>query len=449
MNFDALKNRSVLLFGKSRSLGGDEFSKLLTQHDITLVDEASEGLGSILIGRLVTPIEQNKLDRLYVEKVAPMIEIDAFEAWLCRSIDADNLLMSLKLSGDKERLMVYLQNPYISNALFLRLLSLYNWDNEGFFENDENRDITAALISRFYENIERNHNVQYANMGIMHLLNQSNNSELLETIALLQPLQNALKEGCDNSTQKILNAIALHPNTSLKVLKQWLKKGNSDIQSLIAMRLDLSLALQQFLLNLESPLIHEILSLTIHIDKNTALVLMETFPENISKHIDLDAELFEKLIENYSVYLAENSTLTEVMQQKLLSGDEAVQKVLAKNSTITDETFDTLYKGTSDAVQLALTENTQISQEQLTALYENKPDYFAVAIAGNAKSDVVLLEKLSSSNDVEVLLSLAKNPSTPVDLLYQFQLDGRLARAVKENASFGKYIQRNNIGWDV
>ena len=449
MNFDTLKNSTVLLFGKSRSLAGDEFVKLLSQHDITLVSEVSEDLGAILIGRLVTPIEQDELDRLYLEKRGPMIEIDAFEAWLCRSIDADNLLMSLKLSGDKERLMVYLQNPYISNALFLRLLLLYNWENEGFFENDENRDITAALISRFYENIERNHNVQYANMGIMHLLNQSDNSELLETIALLQPLQNALKDGCDNSTQKILNAIALHPNTSVKVLKQWLKKGNSDIQSLIAMRHDLSGTLQQFLLNLNIPLIHEVLSLNAHIDKSTSLVLMETFPENISKHIDLDEVLFEQLKENYSVDLAENSTLTEWMQQELVSGDESVQKVLAKNSTILDETFERLYKEGSDVVLLALTENSKITQDQLTSLYEAKSDYFAAAIAANEKSDVILLENLSTSSDVEVLLALAKNPATPVDLLYQFQLDGRLARAVKENASFGKHIQRNNIGWDV
>ena len=449
MNFDTLKNRTVLLFGKSRSLAGDEFVKLLSQHDITLVSEVCKDLGAIIIGRLVTPIEQDELDRLYLEKNAPMIEIDAFEAWLCGSIDADNLLMSLKLSGDKERLMVYLQNPYISNALFLRLLSLYNWENEGFFENDENRDITAALISRFYENIERNHNVQYANMGIMHLLNQSDNSELLETIALLQPLQNSLTQGCDNSTQKILNAIALHPNTSQKVLKQWLKKGNDDIQTLIAMRYDLSLPLQQFLLNLKKPLIDEVLSLNIHIDHAIALVLIEKFPENIAKHITLDAALFDSLQEEYSVALAENSTLTLSMQEALLVSDEAVQKAVAKNSTIAREIFEKLYSSKSDAVRLELIENQQISQEQLSSLYEANSDFFGVAIAANEKSDVALLERLSHSSDVEVLLSLAKNPSTPIDLLYQFQLDGRLARAVKENPSFGKHIQRDNIGWDV
>ena len=51
------------------------------------------------------------------------------------------------------------------------------------------------------------------------------------------------------------------------------------------------------------------------------------------------------------------------------------------------------------------------------------------------------------SKDIEVLLALAKNENTPVDVLYQLQLDSRLERSVKENPSFGKHIQTDNIGW--
>jgi len=223
MNFDRLENKNIMLFGKSRALSADEFARQLQNHNISIVDDAGDDVALIVEGRLVNPIEQDQLEHLYEEKVAPMIEIAELEKWLCSRIDTPKLLMSLKLSNDRNRLMGYLQNPYISNTLFLSLLKLYDWEGLGFFESDDNRDITAALISRFYENIERNHNVQYANMGLMHLLHQSTDAELTETIALLSPLQRALKEGCDNSTQKILNAIALHPSTSAKVLKQWLK----------------------------------------------------------------------------------------------------------------------------------------------------------------------------------------------------------------------------------
>ena len=449
MNFEVLKNRNIILFGKSRALSGDEFTKQLLNQNITLVDEINEGVEMIIEGRMVNPIEQDELDRLYVEKVAPIIEIEPLEKWLCSAIDADNLLMSLKLSSDRDRLMGYLQNPYISNTLFLRLLNLYNWEGEGFFESDDNRDITAALISRFYENIERNHNVQYANMGIMHLLNQSGDVELAETIALLAPLQTALKEGCDNSTQKILNAIALHPSTSVTVLKLWLKKGNDDIQTLIAMRHDLSLQLQQYLLNLDKPLINEVLSLNDTIDGEIAQVLSKVFPENIAKHIVLDDELFDVFLQQYDFALAENPSLSLAMQELLLTRGESVESILAKNASIATAVFEILFISESVEVIRALLSNEQMQSEAITELFTRDAEHFGSEIAANVKTDVNILEELARSQDIEILLALAKNPSTPVDLLYQFQLDRRLERAVKENASFGKHIQRDNIGWDV
>lgn len=449
MNFEALKHKKIRLFGKSRALEGAEFSKQLQHHEIILADEMDEDVVCVVQGRLVTPVEQDELERIYAEKLAPIIELEALERWLCSSIDADSLLMSLKLSGDRTRLMGYLQNRYIDNALFLRLLKLYSWEGEGFFESDENRDVTAALISRFYENIERNHNVQYANMGIMHLLNQSEHAELLETIALLAPLQQALKTGCDNSTQKILNAIALHPGTSIRVLKQYLKQGNDDIQMLIAMRHDLPLMLQEYLLNLSKPLIDEVLSLNVSIAHKIAVILLEAYPENIAKHIVLDETLFEQLKDNYATALAENSSLDTQMQAALLYCDAEVQKVLARNSHIDDTTFERLFESEEREVVQALIDNEKMDSVRLQQLFTKAPEYYAAEIAGNSNTPVSLLQELSRSSDVEVLLSLAKNPATPIELLYQFQLDSRLARAVKENASFGRHIQRDNIGWDV
>ncbi len=449
MNFDALRNKNIILFGKSRALSGDEFIKQLHNHDITLVDDVNDGVEVIVQGRLVNPIEQDTLERLYEEKVAPIIEIEALEKWLCSAIDVDKLLMSLKLSGNRERLMGYLQNPYISNTLFLRLLKLYNWEGVGFFESDDNRDITAALISRFYENIERNHNVQYANMGIMHLLNQSGDVELTETIALLAPLQTALKEGCDNSTQKILNAIALHPNMSSKVLKQWLKNGSDDIQMLIAMRHDLSLPMQQYLLNLGKPIIDETLSLNPTIDPEIALTLLRTFPENIAKHIVLDTGLFDSLLEAYDQALAQNPTLSPAMQEKLLERGEEVEAVLAGNLELEDSVFERLSKSDNPKVVSALLGSSRMDSAGIRALFEKDGTRFAAEIAANAKTETSILQQLASCEDLNVLLALAKNPSTPVGLLYQFQLDRRLERAVKENPSFGKHIQRDNIGWNV
>ena len=438
-----------MLFGKSRALDAQEFTKLLAQHQITVTETIDDDPAMIVEGRLINPVEQQQIDMLYAQKAAPIIELEPFERWLCSAIDGETLMMSLKLSGDRERLMGYLQNIYIDNTLFLRLLKLYDWRGEGFFENDDNRDVTAALISRFYENIERNHNVQYANMGIMHLLNQSSDSGLIETIALLAPLQMALRSGCDNSTQKILNAIALHPNSSVKVLKQWVKNGNEEIQMLIAMRHDLSLQLQEYLLNLKSAVIDEVLSLNHTIAHSTALILMEGFAENIAKHITLDETLFERLQERDAVALAENESLSSEMQGRLAEESVEVRVALAKNPAITDRLFEQFLKGGEREVIRALIINPKMTSQEIERLYVQEGRTYAREIAASEKSSTAILETLSQLDDFEVQLALAKNSATPIALLYQFQLDSRLARAVKENPSFGKHIQRDNIGWDV
>ena len=449
MNFDALKNHPIKLFGKSRALSKDEFEKQLLQHDITLQECVNSETALIIEGRMLNPIEQLELDRLYENSEVKQISVNLLEQWLCEQIKDDTLLMSLKLSSDRERLMGFLQNSLITDALFLKLLKLYDWQGEGFFESDDNRDITAALISRFYENIERNHNVQYANMGIMHLLHQSSDQELLETIALLEPLQLALKNGCDNSTQKILSTIAVDENTTTKVLKQWLKKGNADIQVLIALRDDLSLQMQQYLINLKRSIINETLSLNQHIDHNIALTLISAYPDNIAKHIKLDEVLFEQLSEKYVVSLAGNESLSVAMQKRLMEFQERVRVILAENSAIDTSVFEALLETKEPAVIRALLSNKQMRSELIEQLYEADAELFAEAIASSEKTPLKILEALAASNDVSVLMALAKNRATPIEILYQFQLDSRLARAVKENESFGKHIQRNNIGWDV
>ena len=67
---------------------------------------------------MMNPLEQNESERLYAQGAAPIVGIDDIEEWLCRSIVPNRLLMSLKLSRDQERLVDFLQNPYITDELF-------------------------------------------------------------------------------------------------------------------------------------------------------------------------------------------------------------------------------------------------------------------------------------------------------------------------------------------
>ncbi len=388
MNLEALKNKTVLLFGKPRAFSPEEFAAQMQHHQISVVSQMQEDVILSIDGRMMTPYEQIESEKLYEAGKIPSLSIDALESQLAKSIDADTLLMSLKLSHDKERLKSFLQNSMLEEKLFFRLIKMYDWQGEDFFENDDNRDVSAAFIGRFYENIERNHNVQYATTGFIHLVSQTKSAKLLQAIAELQP-------------------IAFHPK----------------IKAAIAMSEYLDASMQKKFANQGGEQILEALSL----NKNLTQDLVERFLQeetlalNVVCFVQLNEVLFAQFVKKYKE-VAQNETLTQAMQQELLAlQDERVNLFLANNSSLARTVLEVLLEKGDANVQMALYENSATPQEFLTKAYENTAYHEA----------------------------LAKNENTPVEILYQLHLDSRYEKYVKSNAGFGAYIQSENIGWMV
>ncbi len=447
MNLDELTGKSILLLGKSRALEPDEFMTQLKAHKIICTDTFSDDVAMIIEGRMINPIEQEVMAELYFRKAAQIISVDELEAALCEEIDAERLMMSLKLGADRDRLLGYLQNPLIEDALFLKLLALYDWQGEGFFENDENRDVTASLISRYYENIERNHNVQYANMGLMHLINQTNKFELIETVSMLAPLQEALKNGGDNSTKKILYTIAQHPETTENVLKNLVRFGDRQLKMIVAQRDGLNNTIQHRLYESNDPDVHEALSCNISLSSSLIDLLMQESGENIAAFVTLDKTLFERFVETHTLALAQNLSLDYAMQRKIFCYTDDVQARLAENRGLDERMIMILYETNKPMILKSLAGNTETPPEILKKLIWNKK--FHPLLAGNTSTPVDVLKELFATSEPKVLEALAQNSKTPTDLLYQLQVDQRYTRYVMENPGFGEHIQRENIGWLV
>jgi len=121
MNLEDLKNKTILLFGKPRAFSPQEFDAQMKQHKISVVDELNDDVVISIDGRMMTPFEQNASDELYESQKVSSVSIDELEKKLAKEIDKDTLLMSLKLSHDKERLKSFIQNSMISDELFLNL----------------------------------------------------------------------------------------------------------------------------------------------------------------------------------------------------------------------------------------------------------------------------------------------------------------------------------------
>lgn len=416
MNYEELSGKSILLLGKTRSLNPDEFLTLLKLHNITLNTRWEEETALIIEGRLMNPLEQQESARLYEANGAPIEAIEGIEEWLCRSIEPNRLLMSLKLSNDQERLVDFLQNPYISDELFFKLLKLYNWQDEGLFDNDSNRDVTASIIGRFYKDLERNHNVQYAMSGLAHLIERYGNRELIEAISALQPVKKELQTPQERSLNGVLDAIAIHPDTSEPLLALLIRTR----PLVLAQRVPLSLETELIALNDEA--LNRLLVRNPSLSAKGIEHFESLYPEAIAEHMTLDEERFGRLIGSHATALASNATISRTMQKKL-------------------------YEIGSETVNRALAANPAVESELLSALYAQKE--FDPQLASNPSLPQPLIEELYRKGEGDILSALAANPSTPVEILYQLSLDQRFERFVKTNPAFGRHIQTHNIGWQV
>lgn len=414
MNYEEYSGKSVLLLGKTRSLNGVEFETLLKLHAMSVVKSFDDTVALIIEGKMMNPLELQESARLYESHTVPIVDIGAIEKWLCGSIEPNRLLMSLKLSRDQDRLVDFLQNPYITNELFFKLLKLYDWQGEGLFDNDENRNVTAAIIGRFYQDLERNHNVQYAMSGLAHLVEKYGTRELITAIAELSPIAKELKNPNEPSLKGVLDAMALHRTTPESLLRLLLKER----AYLLAHREPL--VLEQELLALRDETIAKILAHNVTLSREGADMLEQKYPELIASFYPLDEVRFERLM-GEAVALASNNTLTVSMQERLMEmNDEAVLSALAHNTALSLEHLEKLFALNRYAVELA--SNTSLASQHLEALYQ--------------------------TSQPEVLKALASNTSTPVEILYQLSLDQRTQRAVKTNPAFGKHIQTYNLGWN-
>ncbi|MEA2091778.1 MAG: hypothetical protein U9O83_05395, partial [Campylobacterota bacterium] len=296
---------------------------------------------------------------------------------------------------------------------------------------------------------ERNHNVQYAALGLMHLVTQTKDEKLIETISLLEPIQRSLLEPKD-ANYRVISAIATNHSIPNSVLNMLVEKSNSYIRTLVAMREDCDEKMQDTLLQSSDEEVLEALSYNSNLAKEIVkkLLFNKFHAQNMAKHIRLDSELFELFLRNYPEKLAKNESLSFEMQERLVSfHNQDVMISLATNEHLDAKVAVELLCEESKEIKFALYENSATPKESLVEAYDSVLNHFA--LANNENTPAHILELLAQSEDIKVLKSLAKNISTPVNILYQLQLDLRLERLVKENPSFGNHIMNENIGWEV
>ncbi len=446
MNMDALKNSSVLLLGKPRAFSMSEFEKQLRHHHITVmrsadIREQSHEICAVIEGGLLNPLEQDLLEQRYFENAIPIVRMDTLEHELARHLNANTLLMSLKLTKDKERLHGFLTNALIDEGIFIKLLKLYDFNGEGFFDTDANRDVTTALIERFYDNLEQNHNIQYISMGVVELINKSTNAELIDVMASLSIVKHSLRHGGDALMEAVLFALAQHRDLALV---HQIRIAQSDREALclvLASREGLDPSVEALLLQSQHQAVLTALASNARLSSAGVAQLLETHEEQIIAHVRIHETYFESFCRRNPVALAANPTLSSVMFVQLLAlNRHAVDLALATNVSLPHTVALALYERDNMEVKQRLACNVSLEKSLLEHFLEEET--WHESLAKNPALDEQTIYRLYRNTNRNVLEALAANEATPLDILYELLLDMHFEPIVRQNSALNTKYQR-------
>jgi hypothetical protein len=392
---------------------------------------------------MLKPYEEEIANNLYLKKIKEIKLID-FEKFYATKINKNSLLMSIKLSNNQEKIKRLLKIEAFDNSFYLKLLNLYDWQNEGLFDNDSNRDVTISFLKRFFK-VQKNFN----HNQITHTPNS------LIDVALSTANLDALK------------AILKMPNYQIKARAKESWKPR-DLKEFVAANFNIDNKIIKYLLSLQNQRIDAILAINPQICKSSQNIIFKRATKqaliNLAKNENLDIELFKELLNTQAketallnqkitqeklsfinkqdyLILAKNQNIKEVAKE-LLFLDEKIDFAIASNSALNQEDIKSLYNKYGSKIETLIAKNPNTPQDLLKALYKKNSYNLNLELAKNPNTPQAILDNLCEKNDYILNKELAKNPNLSDEYIEFFKLDNELLRIMSQNEILVKKISQ-------
>jgi len=437
------QGKSFLFLGREGLFTKEEIVRFLKKDGITVTKYLEEGVVATIEHTSLNPVEDDISNDAYDAKI-PSFSLDAFEKLLSAGINDDELLMGIKLSNDQERVFRLLGNENISEDLFVKLLMMYEW-NEEEEDNKEDRDTIMYTLKRYIDIKPNEADLLYSYLTLRRLATEATNPKLLlaligfqnfeflirgkekvtlrETIARNEHLDVELISKLTSlRDNKVDVAMASNPCVEIKLLQGLFAKNKEKI--------DEALATNQ---NINDELFDALLSKS----EKTIQLLLLSQPMNEERLKLVDKHGLESVL---FATIGANERLEYTVIDTLIDKDnEALICHLAANDTLTEEQIVNIYaKGmTSSFEYLALNPVTPV--KMLEMFYEKLDESaIRVALAHNKSTPKVILRALFDRDEFEIQQSMASNASVPLDILEVLKVDTRLQNELSKNEIFVK-----------
>lgn len=437
------QGKSFLFLGREGLFTKEEIVRFLKKDGITVTKYLEEGVVATVEHSSLNPVEDDISNDAYDAKI-PSFSLDEFEKLLSSSINDDELLMGIKLSNDQERVFRLLGNENISETLFVKLLMMYEW-NEEEEDNKEDRDTIMYTLKRYIDIKPNEADLLYSYLTLRRLATEATNPKLLlaligfqnfeflirgkekvtlrETIARNEHLDAELISKLTSlRDSKVDVAMACNPCVEIKLLQGLFAKNKEKIDEALATNENIDDVLFDALLEKSEKAI-QLLLLSQPMNEERLML--------VDKHV-LDSVLFATI--------GANERLERTVIDTLVARDnEALICHLAANDTLTEEQIANIYaKGLISSFEYLAT-NPVTPVEMLEMFYEKFDEsVIHVALAHNKSTPESILRALFDRDEFEIQQSMASNASVPLDILEVLKVDTRLQNELSKNEIFVK-----------
>jgi len=444
--FNTFQNGTVLFLGRVTHFSDREIREHTEVQGMKYINKYEDSDPVLLVlSRRLTSVEEQISEMLYSRGV-PDVTLEAFEQYMSAHIKPDTLLMSLKLSGDQVRLKRLLGNEAFSNVLFLKLLRMYEWGEEGVHENDANRDVTISFVKRFFRPEGfRDSAMVYAPTTLMIIAKESSDPAVLEAILSMPNHEVKVSRYEQKRPKNLREMVAFNPHISKNSLQRLLSYASPDIDYFLASN---AAAEQDALAQIyaradrqtkqmmtQHPRLPDALFEALLQEKASeivqSLLVFQPFDEKRLAQVWASPEI---------AYLGANRGIGAYAQRLLALENTVLDRALAANPSVDRATLEQLAARYGERIAVPLASNPAISPEMAAQLYSGGERSVLEALSANPATPVKILNALCELEERALNRQLASNPSVEIAWLRQFQLDTSLIRILAENPTYGEHI---------
>ncbi|HEO98441.1 MAG TPA: hypothetical protein ENO02_03970, partial [Epsilonproteobacteria bacterium] len=436
------EGKKILFLGKEGIFTTQEVERFLKKYKVARVKGIEEDVVAAVEHHSLNPVEEMISEDAYARKI-PAYRLDEFEQLLSDGINDDELLMAIKLSNDQARVLRMIQNPDISDALFVKLLEMYQWHEEEEDNNDD-RSVVIAVLTRYIDITPAERDQLYSTLTLKRLVREATDPRLLH--ALIGFPNYAFKQK-EHRTTSLYEVIATSTYIDGEVIKRLLSLRNPKVDMYLAANPVVPLEqLKKFSLR-EEKSIHEALAANETIDdalfkmllkkeKDVVKLLLWYQPISAERYRMVsgkitDPELFAELGKNLQID-------TAVIEELLESGNIRLLEKLAGNRSMPAAALQALYAKQVNTTFYPLAGNPNVPVGIIEGFYANdKNDRNMIhQVASNPNTPEIILRELYGRDELEINKGLAANPATPIEILDVLKIDTRLRNALTQNEVF-------------